>query len=435
MRRNPALRHLLCCTLGFTALFAVVTPARAGNARYTGIVAADVDAKHAAIFNLSDGQPYDSPGSLVKVVALERSAHPAPVQPLATSPCCTGFWEVLPYSKWRWSAKLPVIAQLHAFAHVFDDKSEGKHARIVVDPDIGLARLEILQAERWWPLLAMPGGVPKVTGTLLFPGRYLIRTHHTAVLEDWDEVHAFNADEVPRVGERWLTARGNAASATGALHALREQGARPFTKRPARIRDADAWDYRRAKSLDPVIEMWAIAAAYGPLTAQDVRDFVWLLAARNAPGGKLLALRLLATLRERDQKSAGALLLDLETDPDLREVTALLRANHDPVRGLPDPSRRTLTEADLRPLRDEELAWVHRMVRAMAGFRFEDQAVADYVSLFGWYQPMPTRTWKKLLVDKFFLKDPDKAALYWPKETLKAILAIEKERGLPKPAL
>jgi hypothetical protein len=433
MLRNTALRLLLCCTLGFTALFTVVAPARAGNARYSGIVAADVDAKHAAVFSLSDGQPYDSPGILVKMADLKRGVYPAPVQPLATSPCCTGFWEVLPYSKWTWSTKIPV--KLHAFADVFNDKSEGKHARVVVDPDIGLARLEILQAERWWPVLAMTGGLLKVTGTLLFPDRYLIRTHHSGQLEDWDEVRAFNAAEVPRVGERWLTARGKAASATGALRELREQGARPFTQRPARIRDADAWDYRRAKALDPVLEMWAIAAAYGPLTAQDVRDFVWLLAARNAPGAKLLALRLMAALRARDPRSASALLLDFATDPDLGEVTALLRVDHDPLRGLPDPSRRTLTEADLRPLKDEELAWVHRMVRAMAGFRFEDQAVQDYVSLFGWYQPMPTKPWKKLLVDKFFLKDPDKAALYWPKETLKAILAIEKERGLEKPAL
>jgi hypothetical protein len=434
MLRNTAIGRLLCCGLGFAALLAVA-PARAGNARYTGIVAADADAKHAAIFDLSDGHSYDSPGSLVKVEDLERRRRLQPVQSLATSPCCTGFWEVLPYSKWKWSTKIPAIAGLHAFADAFDDKSEGKHARIVVDPDIGLARLEILQAERWWPVLAMTGESSKVTGTLLFPGRYLVRTHHAAELEDWDEVRAFKADDVSRVGDRWLAARCKAASATGALRELREQGARPFTQRPARIRDADAWDYRRAKALDPVIEMWAIAAAYGPLTAQDVRDFVWLLAARNAPGAKLLTLRLMATLRARDPRSAAALLLDFETDPDLGPTTALLRADHDPLRGLPDPSRGTLTDADLRRLGDEELAWVHRIVRAMAGFRFEDQAVQDYVSLFSWYKPMPTNAWKKLVVDKFFLKDPDKAALYWPKDTLKAILAVEKERGLAKPAL
>jgi hypothetical protein len=419
------------CTLAVT--FAVAVPARAGNAIYTGIVAASPDAKHAAIFSLSDGFAYDSPGMLVKVDQLMRDERT--VEPLVTSPCCTGFWQVLPYPKWKWIKKVPEAQTLHAFSDVFDDKSEGKHARVVVDPVTLIARLEILQQDRWWPVLAMPGGRPKVTGTLVFPGRYLVRTHHDAELRDWDEVRAFTQDEVPRVGERWLAARSIAGSATGALRELREQSARPFTKRPSGRRDADAWDYRRAKALDPVLEMWSRASAYGPLTAQDLRDFVWLLAARNAQGQKLQALRLMAGLRARDPKSAAALLDDFNTDPDLATLTPLLRANHDPMHHLPDPAMKTLTVLDLQSLKDDELLWVHRMVRAMASFRFNDQAVMDYISLFGWYQPMPAKAWQKLQVDQFFLKDPDKAALWWPRESLKAILEVEKQRGLAKPAL
>jgi hypothetical protein len=414
------------------AVLTGAVPALAGNAIYVGIAAASADAEHAAIFSLSDGFAHDSPGMLVTVEELRRRG---PVTPLVTSPCCAGFWEVLPYAKWKWSKRIPEAHGLHAFADVFDDKSEGKHARVIIDSDTRLARLEILQGERWWPVKAMPGGWPKVTGTLLLPRRYLVRTHHSALLSDWDEVRSFTEEEVPRLGDRWLTARGKAASETGRLRELREQGARPFTKRPSRRRDADAWDYRRAKALDPVLEMWAIAAAYGPLTAQDLRDFVWLLAARNAPGQKLQALRLMHRLARRDPRSAAALLAHFDADPDLAELSPLLRANHDPLRDLPDPSIRTLTVSDLQPLKDEEILWMHRAVRAMAGFRFNDPKVMDYVALLDWYEPMPQNSWKKLQADAFFLKDPDKAALWWPRDTLKAVLEIERQRGLEKPPL
>ncbi len=58
-----------------------------------------------------------------------------------------------------------------------------------------------------------------------------------------------------------------------------------------------------------------------------------------------------------------------------------------------------------------------------------------YLSLVAGYKPMPTKAWKRLQVNKFFLKDPDRAALWWPRDTLKAVLNVEKERGLAKPAL
>jgi hypothetical protein len=86
-------------------------------------------------------------------------------------------------------------------------------------------------------------------------------------------------------------------------------------------------------------------------------------------------------------------------------------------------------------LKDEEILWMHRAVRAMAGFRFNDPKVMDYVALLDWYEPMPQTSWKKLQADAFFLKDPDKAALWWPRDTLKAVLEIERQRGLEKPPL
>jgi len=150
---------------------------------------------------------------------------------------------------------------------------------------------------------------------------------------------------------------------------------------------------------------------------------------------KLVALRLATALCERDPKAADALLADLERDSDTADLVPLLRAAHDPLRRLPDPTLRVLTKEDLAPLTNDELLWLHRMVRAQGRFRFSDPALVDYFSLFSFYNPVSTKTWQKLTVDKFFLKDPDKSALIYRTPTLQAILEVEKERGLEKPAL
>jgi hypothetical protein len=306
---------------------------------------------------------------------------------------------------------------------------------VVIDPDTRLARVEILQEERWWPAKAMPGAAPKLTGTLVLAGRYLIRTHHQRGYAEWDEVTAVSEQDVPHTRERWQIAHDEATAATAKLRVLRAEGARPFTKRPSGVRDGSGWDYRRAQALDPAIEKWSVAAAYGPLGKDDLRELIWLLASRKAPGQTLMALRLVTALRERDQASAEALLGELENDPDTMPLVPFLTAGRDPLRRLPDPSVKTLSAADLTPLSNDDLTWLHRMVRAQSRFLFAEHALTDYFSLFDWYQPVTQKTWKKLAVDKFFLKDPDKSVLVGQNKSLEAIIAVEKERGLAKPEL
>jgi hypothetical protein len=406
--------------------------ASAGDLNSTRIAAASADGKRAAVFNLTNGYP-DGTGALIAVDG--KPTYEALSKPLVAASCGIVGEKVAPYGKWKWAQRTPELAQLTPFADAYDDKSDGRRARIVFDPDTRLARLEILQSERWWPAKAMPGAAPTLTGTLLLPGRYLIRTHHRADYSEWDEVSVITEAELPHTELRSQQARSEAKIATAALRELRAQGARPFTKRPSGVRDGAQWDFRRAKALDPAIERWAVAAAYSPPSGDDLRDMLWLLAMRDAPGQKLVALRLLTALRERDQPSAGALLGELEKDADTAHLVPLLRSGRDPLRRLPDSTTKILTVADLAPLSNDELLWLHRALRAQGRFRFSDPALVEYFSLFAWYKPVSTKTWSKLEVDKFFLKDPDKSELVRGMKTLEAIVELEKARGLEKPGL
>jgi hypothetical protein len=429
--RFPSRTHFFALA-ALVASLGAATRASAGDLNSTRIAAASADGKRAAVFNLTNGYP-DGTGALVALDG--KPTYEALSKPLAAATCGTVGDKVAPYAKWKWAQRTPELAQLAAFADAYDDKSDGRRARIVIDPDTRLARIEILQSERWWPAKAMPGATPTLTGTLVLPGRYLIRTHHHSDYSEWDEVSVITEAELPHTELRSQQARGEAKTATAALRELRAQGARPFTKRPSGVRDGGQWDYRRAKALDPAIEKWAVAAAYSPPSGDDLRDMLWLLALRDAPGQKLVALRLVTALRERDQRSADALLGELEKDPDTSHLVPLLRSGRDPLRRLPDPTTKILTPAELAPLSNDELLWLHRAVRALGRFRFSDPALAEYFSLFGWYKPVSTKTWSKLQVDKFFLKDPDRSELVRGMKTLEAIVELEKARGLEKPGL
>jgi hypothetical protein len=432
MSHSSASRRPLFTLLTLVASLGAAPRASAGDLSSTRIAAASADGQRAAIFNLTNDYP-DGTGALVSID--RTTTYEAPSKPIVSAACGNNGEKVAPYAKWKWEKRTPEIAQLIPFADAYDDESEGRRARIVMDQDTRLARIEILQSERWWPAKAMPGAVPALTGTLLLPGRYLIRTHHALGYAEWDQVAAITEDELPHTEVRFQEARTEAKTLTAALRRLRAEGARPFTKRPRGIRDGDGWDYRRAKALDPAIEQWSVAAAYGPLSGEDLREMIWLLAARNAPGQKLVALRLVTALRERDQRAADALLAELENDPDTVDLVPFLRTGRDPLRRLPDPTAKLLSASELTSLTNDELLWLHRTVRAQGRFRFSDPALNEYFALFAWYTPVSNRTWQKLLVDKFFLKDPDKSALSYRTKTLEAILEVEKARGLDKPAL
>lgn len=437
LQPGRAMRHRLASRCFFTlalvvALLGAATSSNAGDLTSTRIAAASADGKRVAVFQLTNGYP-DGTGALLATDG--KPTDDQLTKPIAAA--STGMFgeKVAPYAKWKWTPRPAALAELTAFTDAYDDKSAGSRARIVVDPDTRLARIEILQSDRWWPAKAMPGAHPVLTGTLILPGRFVIRTHHQADYSEWDQVTVITEGEVPHTAVRSEAARKAAKTATLALRQLRAEGARPFTKRPSGARDGAGWDYRRAKALDPAIEQWAVAAAYSPLGRDDLRDMIWLLAARDAPGQKLVALRLVIALRERDQPSADLLLRELENDPDTVPLVPLLRTGQDPLRRLPDPTVGVLTAVELARLSNEELLWLHRSVRAQGRFRFSDPALVEYFSLFAWYQPVSTKTWNKLLGDAFFLKNPDKSALIQRSKTLDAIVEAEKARSLEPPPL
>jgi hypothetical protein len=414
------------------AALSVAPHARAGNGSYSGIAAATLDGKFAALFFVSYGSECE-PGALAKTANEMRNAWA--LERTVDITTCTGRERMPPFSRWKWSKKPPEARALHAFADLYDDKSAGKRARVARDDDTGVFRLEIFDADRWWPVRALVGAPPKVTGTLHLQGRYLIRVHRSENIEDWDEVFAFSEAEVPDVRKRFEHERTEAASRTRLLRELRIKGELPFNTPPKSRRNRDYWEYRRGKIIDPAIRSWELAASYGPLEAKDLADMIWLLAVRAAPGQRLEALRMVIGLRQRDAKAVDLLLAALEKDATTAGLVPLLKSDFDPIRKLALSRFDTLTVGDLRAFSDQELAWVHRLIWASAGFHFSDPHIADYFALFPWYQPIREKEWRPLLEDPFFRKDYDRSVLVAYDLTLKALKRVEKERGLAPPPL
>jgi hypothetical protein len=415
-----------------TAALSVARHARAGNGGYSGIAAATLDGKFAAMFFVSYGFECQ-PGALVKRGDDVRNAWG--FEPIVEVITCTGRERLPPFGRWKWSKKPVEARALHAFADLYDDKSAGKRARVARDDDTGLFRLEIFDGDRWWPVRTLAGAPPKVTGTLHLQGRYLIRVHRSENIDDWDEVFAFSEAEVPDLRTRFEHERTEAVSRTRRLRELRIKGELPFNTPPKSRRNRDYWEYRRGKIIDPAIRSWELAASYGPLESRDLADMIWLLAVRAAPGQRLEALRMVIGLRQRDPKAADLLLAALEKDAHTAELVPLLKSDFDPLRKLAVPGFDALTEADLRAFSAGELAWLHRFIWASAGFHFSDPSIADYFALFPWYRPIREKEWRPLLEDPFFRKDYDRSVLVVYDPTLKALKRVEKERGLASPPL
>lgn len=415
-----------------TAALSVAQQAHAGNGTYSGIAAATLDGKFAAMFFVSYGAECE-PGALVKMGHEVRNAWG--FEPIADVITCTGHERVPPFFRWKWSKKPAEARALHVFADLYDDKSAGKNARVVCDEDTGLFRLEILDGDRWWPVKALAGAPPKVTGTLHRQGRYLIRVHRSENITEWDEVFAFSEAEVPDVRTRFEHERTEAAKQTLRLRELRLEGELPFNTPPKKRRNRDYWEYRRGKLLDPAIRSWELAASYGLLEAKDLADMIWLLAVRAAQGQRLEAQRMVIGLRQRDPKAADSLLTALEKDARTAGLVPLLKSDFDPLRRLARSGFHVLTEADLRAFTDQELAWLHRLRWASVGFHFSDPQIADYFALFPWYQPIRDEEWRPLLADPFFRKDYDRSILLVYDPSLKALKRVELERGLTPPPL
>jgi len=415
-----------------TATLSVALRARAGEGSYSGIAAATSDGKFAAAFFVSYGLQCN-PGALVKMTA--EPQNPWALERIVEVTTCSEWGRVPPFSRWKWRVKPPEARALHAFADLYDDKSAGKRARVARDDDTGVFRLEILDGARWWPVKALAGVPPKLTGTLHLPGQYLIRVHRSDDITDWDEVFSFSEDEVHDLRSRFEHERTKAASRTRLLRDLRLKGELPFNAPPQRRRNRDYWEYRRGRLIDPAIRSWEFAASYGPLEAADLADMIWLLAVRAAAGQKLESLRMVIGLRRRDLKAADMLLAALEKDADTAGLVPLLKSDFDPLRELAAPRVHALTEAELRSFDDRELTWLHRLIWASAGFRFSDPTIANYFALFPWYRAIREKEWRALLRDPFFQKDHDRSILVAYDVTLKALKKVETERGLAPPTL
>ena len=429
---RPSFARLLLAFALLTAAFSVALHARAGNGAYSGIAAVTSDGKFAALFFIDYGSECP-PGALVKTADEMQSAWA--LERIVEITTCTGRERVPPFSHWKWSQKPAEARALHAFADLYDDKSAGKQARVTSDEATGLLRLEILDGERWWPVKALTGAPPKVTGTLHLEGRYLIRVHRSHDIIDWDELFVFSEAEVPDLRRRFARERTEAASRTRVLRDLRLKGQLPFNTPPKGRRNRDYWEYRRAKLIDPAIQSWEFAASYGPLGTSELADMLWLLAVRAAPGRKLEARRMVSALRQRDAKAADSLLAALEKEADTAGLLPLLKSDFDPLRKVAAARSAAFTEAELRSFSDEELTWLHRLVWAWAGFRFSDPEVASYFELFPWYRPIREKEWRPLIHDPFFLKDYDRSVLVVYDPTLKLLKRVEKERGLAPPPL
>jgi hypothetical protein len=142
-----------------------------------------------------------------------------------------------------------------------------------------------------------------------------------------------------------------------------------------------------------------------------------------------------SALRRRDARAAESVIAELEKDPDTAALVPVLESDFDPLRTLPLPSLGSFDESSLRRLRDVDLAWLHRLIWAEAGFHFSDPAVADYFALWGSYRPMREKEWRKLAADPFFQKDYDRSILVRYDPSFRILKKVEKERGLSPPPL
>src|SRR4051812_11124527 len=176
MASRGLLARIIVAVALLTAALSVAPRAHAGEGSYSGIAAATADGRFAAMFFVSYGLDCE-PGALAKTAGEMRNAWG--LERIVQATTCTGRERVPPFFRWGWSAKPAEVRALHAFADLYDDKSAGKRARVSRDDDTGLFRLEILDGDHWWPVKALAGVPPKLTGTLHPQGRYLIRVHRS----------------------------------------------------------------------------------------------------------------------------------------------------------------------------------------------------------------------------------------------------------------
>jgi hypothetical protein len=403
--------------------------ARAGDAEELRILAATPDGALDAFVAFENGNVMEC--GLAKVGA---KPPPGETTTVVKATCTEESGRLRPLEKWTWPAGTTQVSALRPF----DEAAAGKTARIGMDVETYLQRIEVMQGGQWVVARPIEGDVPSLDGAIRSKDRVLLRVAFGEQLNDWHEVWSVTDAELAGAPARRAAARQDAREATARMREHRAKGTGVFAPAPAGT-PKDKWEKRRRHGIATFIHKWEITAAYGPLDAGDLRDAFWLLGWFDWPQRHFEAMRLYSGLQRRDAAGAAAVLADLEKDPDTRALAAFLKATPDHLRGLPDIWQ--ATDESLRALGNDQLLWLHRREWAEAGYHFSDPAVAAYFALIPGSAPMPDKRWKKLTADPAFLKDPD-APLVAPaapqsmkKDGLAAILRAERARGLAKPSL
>lgn len=431
----------------------------AGNDTHLQIVAASADGRHLAV--VVNGDPS---GRWVCGLSKPRPALPLTHASLQVNAECGGGGPLLPFEQWTWSRPTAEVRRLRKLQPV---EPANTPARIVIDPDTQVRRLEVLQQGTWYavfadeastvdessaetrygsPGLTTPGKLSQIRGFLRDKDRIVLTFSNTDPygLIVVDDLIALSTDEVTAVDGRLARAREQARERT---KALREQYAARSGAFVERGQNEKSRARRRAVAARTAVKLWEQARVFGPLNADDLREALWLLGWLPTPTRRQEAMRLYLELHERDPSSAEAVIRELQADPATLPLAVRLQSRHDPLRGLPAVngcSSTPISEVELKNLSDENLLWLHRAQwAAQGGYRFSDPAVQQYFEGFTWYAPVPKAAWRARAT-KSFRDDPDAALMKKVgnstpadacKRNLEAIRKAERTRGLSPPSL
>lgn len=409
--------------------------ALAGDGNYDGIAGITEDGEHIGVFLIHSGSL-----GLVENAENTWSQNPMLAHAWADWDPDQGY-PTLPH--WRWNTDSALVRSLHAFSHIYDDRSAGKLARVQLDPLTGRYRLELKSGEAWYTSKCLiEDRNPRVTGTIDLPESLLVRTHVEFNISREDDAHAMRKADIPKVRERAERARAAARVVTARVRELRASGRFPFTKKPKK--GVTGWQALRHREIEAALSEWSCARAFEPLPPSDLTEVLWLAAVSvnqpnrmpyvPPPSRKFLATGYFSEHRARHPQGAEKILTELSRDPAGALLAGYLRVTHDELSGIHSAPiekewLKTVSDAALKRLHQREWARIGR-------FRFSSAEDMAYFREYNWYIPMSQKQWDKRMKQRFFTDDPDRSLKIlsgW--RTIKLILDEEKRRGVSPPAL
>jgi hypothetical protein len=215
----------------------------------------------------------------------------------------------------------------------------------------------------------------------------------------------FPVAELDKVDERWMRARASAEKSTANLYRQRRQGVGLFAEAP-RGQEALFWGMRTRHGIARVLRKWQIADGFRPLPTDEIRRALGLVALLEAPQRKHQALRWYLRTKQKNLAEAEALLTQLRASTETRALADYLATAEDPLWGLPSLEDE-VTADELAKLSTAQLTWLRRAVHARCGVRFDDPQVRAYFEQLRWYTPMPKRSWREVLADTRWQRDPE----------------------------